>query len=141
MPNKKTCKGTVYKIYGKKYCVGEKIKKNKKGTKLRLRISKKMKKSKKTRKSKKGGTNYDKVNCCMCGKEVDIKDTLIPQACLIKNGAKAHRICQECWWDPESGFAREGISHDCPGCVKNLPLTQVAPKSTVIVDLTEDKDD
>jgi hypothetical protein len=88
---------------------------------------------------KRGGDDYDKVNCCMCGKEVDINDTLVPMSCLRKYGkTKAHRICNQCWWDPVSGFAREDIRHGCPGCAKNLPLTNVklntpTKKSEVII--------
>lgn len=145
MQSKKSCEGTVYKISGKNYCVGEKIKKFKKRTKFILKKSKKNKSKKtrkqrkrNTRKDRKGGNNYDKVNCCMCGNEVDIKDSLIPQACLIKNGNKAHRICSQCWWDPVTGFAREGSPHGCPGCAKNLPLRTLPYKEPEVVDLTED---
>jgi hypothetical protein len=93
---------------------------------------------------KKGGTNYDKVNCCMCGKEVDKSDTLVPQSCSRINFEKAHRICSQCWWNPETGFARENASHRCPGCSKNLPLTMVPTKvpykEPEIVDLTLEDD-
>jgi hypothetical protein len=89
------------------------------------------------RRYKKGGS--EKISCCMCGKSVSIKKSLVPIECLIKHGNKAHRICQECWWDSESGFARENTSHKCPGCKKGLPLTIVEPtlgKIKDIVDLT-----
>ena len=89
---------------------------------------------------KKGGEN-EKVTCCMCEREVDKSNTLIPRACLIKHGTEAaHRICHDCWWNPESGFAREGADHRCPGCLKNLPLTPVIKKEPEFVDLTLDDD-
>lgn len=65
----------------------------------------------------------NKVKCCMCGKSINREDGLIPAKCYKKNGEqRAHRICSECWWDPIDGFAKEGVNHSCPGCVKNLPL-------------------
>jgi hypothetical protein len=114
-------------------------------SKIRVRKYKKQsRKPKQTRKTKRriykrGGTG-DKVNCCMCGKEFDKSDTLIPQVCLIKNGQKAHRICYNCWWNPETGFARENAPHGCPGCAKQLPLTNVPYKEPEMVDLTLDDD-
>jgi hypothetical protein len=79
-------------------------------------------------------TDEDNVQCCMCEKNVS-KDSnpLIPQICLEKYGySKAHRICQQCWWgDKDSiGFAKEGISHKCPGCEKGLPLNEYVKKHT-----------
>lgn len=85
---------------------------------------------------KKGGEN-EKVTCCMCEREVDKNNTLIPRECLNKNMSKAHRICLDCWWDPVSGFARENETHVCPGCAKNFPLTIVKNKPK-FVDLTLD---
>jgi hypothetical protein len=95
------------------------------------------------RKGKRGGTEETKVNCCMCEKKVNMNDTLIPRECLNKYGQRAHRICSECWWNPDTGFAREGIKHSCPGCVKNLPLTKTIPSKksdahVQIIDLTLD---
>ena len=92
---------------------------------------------KNTRRNRKGG-NGDKVNCCMCGKEINVKEGHIPLACLNKNFVKAHRICQDCWWDEDTGFAREGADHSCPGCRKNLPLTKITNNEPKIIDLTED---
>jgi hypothetical protein len=86
---------------------------------------------------KKGGNN-DKVLCCMCEKKVDIKDTFIPRECLNKHYNAAHRICSDCWWDEKNGFAKENVSHKCPGCIKNLPLTYVKKESPIFIDLTED---
>ena len=85
------------------------------------------------------GGNGEKVKCCICEKIVNKSDTLIPRECLMNNGQKAaHRICQECWWNPETGFAREYASHKCPGCIKGLPLTEYKKEAPVFIDLTED---
>jgi hypothetical protein len=76
----------------------------------------------------------NKVQCSMCEKHVDKNSNpLIPQICLEKNSyCKAHRICQKCWWgDKDSiGFAKEGISHKCPGCEKGLPLNNYVKQHT-----------
>ena len=96
--------------------------------------------------NKRGGTEEEsKVNCCMCEKKVNMNDTLIPQECLNKYGQRAHRICSDCWWNPDIGFAREGVKHSCPGCAKNLPLTKPIPSKksnepVQIIDLTLDDD-
>lgn len=82
--------------------------------------------------------NKDNVQCCMCEQIVNKNNTLIPSGCLRENGKAAHRICQSCWWNPESGFAREGISHKCPGCIKNIPLTPYQKKQPITIDLTDD---
>jgi hypothetical protein len=89
---------------------------------------------------KKVETNYDIVICCMCEKEVDKSNTFIPQICLQQHGQTSHRICCKCWWNTETGFAREGAPHKCPGCVKKLLLTSVPYKELEIVDLTLDND-
>jgi len=71
------------------------------------------------------------VNCCLCSKTIDINTSLIPVICLIKNGnINSHKICQNCWWNPISGFAIEGSNHKCPGCLQN---------NLKIIDLTLDK--
>jgi hypothetical protein len=93
--------------------------------------------SRKNKKSKKGGNNT-MVDCCMCGKEFNKKEMLTPAQCLKKHGMRAHKICQKCWWDKEKGFAKEGISHKCPGCEKNLPLTKLDSSDQEMVDLTEE---
>lgn len=116
----------------------KRIRSNKRQSRKNRRQSKMYRR--KTRTYKKGGDDFDKVNCCMCGKEVNITNTLIPRECLNKYGRKAHRICERCWWNPKTGFAREGISHGCPGCAKNLPLTKVQIKEPEFVDLTLDDD-
>jgi len=74
----------------------------------------------------------------MCGKKVDKDNSLMPSECKIKYGSRAHRICEECWFKPETGFAIEGRSHKCPGCEKGLPLTHVEQKPIEVVDLTGD---
>lgn len=82
------------------------------------------------------GPTSDNVKCCMCGKEIDKMNGLIPGQCLRTYGAiRGHRICKECWF---SKFAKEGVNHSCPGCVKGLPLNGPAHDPSVIVDLTED---
>jgi len=76
------------------------------------------------------------VNCCMCDKEIRREDGLIPVKCLTKYGTiRAHRICQECWFDK---FAKEGVNHSCPGCVKDLPLNGPPISNQGVIDLTED---
>ena len=80
--------------------------------------------------------NNDKVKCSMCEEMVNINETLIPSGCLRKHGKGAHRICQECWWNPTTGFGREGVTHKCPGCEKGLPLTSFKQKEPIVIDLT-----
>jgi hypothetical protein len=92
-------------------------------------------KRRRTRRRILNGGNNEKVKCSMCEKIVNKEDTLIPQKCLNKNGKSAHRICQDCWWNK---FALEGISHECPGCVKGLPLTEYKKEQPIFIDLTED---
>jgi len=84
------------------------------------------------------GGNGEKVQCCMCERIVLIEITFVPRECLIKYGKAAHRICEDCWWDPSNGFALETSSHECPGCIKGLPLTQFEIVQPILVDLTED---
>jgi len=104
-----------------------------KSRKLRSRSRKLKSRSRKLR-----GGNEDKVKCCICEKIFEMKDTFVPRECLIKNGKAAHRICQECWWNPNTGFALESSSHKCPGCQKGLPLTDYKKETPIFVDLTED---
>jgi hypothetical protein len=84
------------------------------------------------------GGNGEKVKCCMCEKMVELKNTFMPRECLMKHGKAAHRICEDCWWDPQAGFALESSSHECPGCNKGIPLTHVKKDKSIVVDLTED---
>lgn len=73
----------------------------------------------------------------MCEK---LSPSFKPSVCLMKNGYRAHGICQDCWWNPDTGFAREGVSHDCPGCKKGLPLLgeNLENGVGVVIDLTCD---
>ena len=98
------------------------------------------KKSRNTRRNAMArGNNDDKVNCCMCNKEIMKSEGLIPAACLIKNGRiRAHRICSDCWWNTEYGFAREGVNHACPGCKKAAPLAPDNAAKIGVIDLTSD---
>lgn len=95
-------------------------------------------KKRKTRRNYSRGGNTDNVKCCMCEKNIKINNTLVPRECLVKYGKIAHRICQDCWWDPNIGFAREDACHKCPGCQKGLPLTEYKKEAPIFVDLTED---
>jgi hypothetical protein len=72
--------------------------------------------------------------CCMCNKE---PGKFMPIACFHRDAkytnsrscftcphvrssivfhCKNHKICENCWWDEEQGFALEHTSHKCPGC-------------------------
>jgi len=74
-------------------------------------------------------------DCCMCGTKFVKKTALVPQECLIKYGKiRAHKVCPRCWWGE---FAKEGVSHKCPGCVKGLPVYK-DPKAGKVVDLTDE---
>ena len=104
-------------------------------SKTRKRFNKKRrnykKKSiKKIYKKRKGGS---KEECCICENKIN-GQTFIPSGCLMKNGKiRAHKICNDCWWN---SFAKEGVTHQCPGCAKGLPLN--GPPPPKFVDLTED---
>lgn len=111
--------------------------KNIKKTKTHNDKSNRKKNNKSRRKNLKAG-NGNKVQCCMCEKTVNKNDTLVPSSCSLMHGERAHRICQKCWWDPKTGFARENASHKCPGCQKSLPLTTHTKKAPIFVDLTEE---
>ena len=82
------------------------------------------------------GATSDAVNCCICGIKVRMEDGLVPAKCYTKNGAiRGHRICKKCWFNE---FAKEGVNHSCPGCVKGLPLNGPPIDTSVVVDLTAD---
>jgi hypothetical protein len=112
-------------------------------TKRRMFVSKRNK-TKRRRTMRKRNKNRTKragspptVECCICGESNDVGKTLMPRKCLNQHGVSAHRICQKCWWDKKTGFALEGVNHDCPGCVKGIPLNKnKTPVETV--DLTGD---
>lgn len=74
----------------------------------------------------------------MCERIVLLEITFVPGKCLMKHGKAAHRICEDCWWDNEKGFALETSSHECPGCLKGLPLTPFIKEPPIFVDLTEE---
>ena len=79
------------------------------------------------------------VKCCMCETLLNKENTFIPRECLANYGDKiAHRICTNCWWDVETGFAREYASHRCPGCVKGLSLSEYKKEEAIFIDLTDD---
>ena len=82
------------------------------------------------RRCRKGG-NGEKVTCCMCEAIVDKGKTFIPRKCLTQNMQKAHRICENCWWNK---FAEENAKHECPGCVKGLPLTEYKQETPIVID-------
>ena len=113
----------------------------------RKRNKNKTNKNKKSRKyRKKGGDGDghgdDKTTCCVCGIVTNISDTLIPLDCLQKRREKAkgpHRLCQHCWWNPVTGFAKEGVNHKCPCCKEGVPFPTLKVKeSSEVIDLTED---
>jgi len=77
------------------------------------------------------------VQCCICSQTECIRETLIPRKCLKTNAFSAHRVCNKCWWEPETGFAVEQNNHNCPGCKKGLPLNK-NKDNDVVIDLTSD---
>ena len=84
----------------------------------------------------------DPVPCCMCDNKFPRNITMVPSICLRKHGEKAHRICQDCWWDPKTGFAREDAPHECPGCKTGQslisPLKKKNPKPEDIIVISDD---
>ena len=78
------------------------------------------------------------LNCCICDDIFPINVKLIPLICLQKNGTKAHKICEDCWWYPVSEFAREDSKHLCPGCMRGLKLLVSEKKENEILNLTND---
>jgi hypothetical protein len=109
-----------------------KSKKNGKKLKIFKSKSKKTKTIKKYK--KKGGGEND---CCMCNNPTK-ESMMTPNECLMKYGKyRSHKICGHCWWNQ---FAKEGISHKCPGCKSGKPLNinPVNNNSNTIIDLTND---
>ena len=94
---------------------------------------------------KKGGNNDEKVKCCLCNMPTNINETLIPLDCLRKQREKGkgpHRLCQHCWWNEDTGFAREGINHRCPCCEEGVELPTLKIKEQKdVIDLTLDDSD
>jgi len=97
---------------------------------------KRIKRSKKTRRHrmKAGNPNH---KCCICGKSIH-NDGLMPRSCYMKHGENAHRICQECWWNENTGFAKENAVHGCPGCLKGLQLTNHSKIKTKPLKISRD---
>ena len=82
---------------------------------------------------KKGGAEE---TCSMCHKMIVNGKPFIPSGCLMKHGkARAHKICDDCWWDK---FAKEGVSHKCPGCESGQPLNKPIVSKVEVIDLTTD---
>ena len=78
---------------------------------------KKTKTKRNTKSKTRRKTTTNAATCCMCEEN---PGKFIPAKCLIEHGKQtAHRICSKCWW---SDFAKEGATHPCPGCIKQLPL-------------------
>ena len=80
--------------------------------------------------------NNEKTVCCICELNININSALIPSICKIKNGFSSHKICQECWWNSDTGFGKEQSNHKCPGCEKGLPLKVKNVETIVMIDLT-----
>jgi hypothetical protein len=78
------------------------------------------------------------VQCCMCNETHRRDNMLAPSDCLQKNRERAHRICQDCWWNK---FARENGIHRCPGCANHVPLApplkRTKPKSDDIIEISD----
>ena len=110
----------------------------KKTIKRRTRKTKRSRKIRQIRKNRKMKGGQEQVKCSMCEKNVNKDDTLVPSVCSLKHGLAAHRICQDCWWNPVKGFALEGTSHQCPGCQKGLALTAFKKEAPIEIDLTDD---
>jgi len=80
--------------------------------------------------------------CCMCDRNFPRNNMLVPLHCLQKHGEQAHRICKDCWWNPQIGFAREDAPHRCPGCKRGLPLNPPLktrnPRTEEIIVISDD---
>lgn len=95
---------------------------------------KKYKKTRKTRRRRMKAGN-PKHKCCICGKSMS--DGLMPRSCYMKHGEDAHRICQDCWWDPNTGFANETATHGCPGCLKGIEITNNSKTKKPLITINE----
>ena len=108
----------------KKYSTSKKRKSGKKNTR---------KMSRRTRYRKRGGAEE---TCSMCHKMIVNGKPFIPSGCLMKHGkVRAHKICDDCWWNK---FAKEGVSHKCPGCESGQPLNKPLVSKVEVIDLTTD---
>lgn len=100
---------------------------------IRSRKNKRTLRRKRYSRKRRGGEEKEK--CCMCGKKINSSESMVPRECLMKYGKyRAHKICPECWWGE---FAKEGATHKCPGCVKNIPVLP-DPHAGEVIDLTTD---
>jgi len=115
----------------------KKISKKSKVFKSKIKSKNKSKnKSKKNKTIKKGGGEND---CCMCNNATK-ESMMTPNECLMKYGKyRSHKICGYCWWNK---FAKEGVSHKCPGCQYGKPLNEnptISNPNNTIIDLTNDE--
>ena len=102
-------------------------------TKIRKTKTKTIKRKKPIKKTYKGGNNT--IKCSICNNNTNITDSFAPSKCFQLHMDKAHRICNNCWWNV---FSKEGTNHSCPGCNKNLPLTNTKKNNNYddVIDLT-----
>ena len=119
--------------YSKKY-IKKSSKKQLHKKRNRKSKSKKYISNRKTKSNRKHyGGNNEQVKCSICENTTHINNTLVPSKCYKLNLDKAHRICQDCWWNT---FSKEKTDHTCPGCNKQLPLTTSSYNSNDVIDLT-----
>ena len=117
----------------------QKSKKSYKKSKVFKSKNKSKIKSKKTKTMKKYKGGGGENDCCMCNNPS--KDSMMtPNECLMKYGKyRSHKICRDCWWNK---FAKEGVSHKCPGCQFGKPLNEnintFQQKKNTIIDLTNE---
>ncbi len=108
-----------------------------------IRKNKRVKRSNKTIKKlgklgKLGRLGRGQEQCCMCNKNFNSKDALIPAKCLARKGSvNAHKICPKCWWGK---FAIEGVNHQFPGCKKEPIKKRTTSSSNRVIDLVSTSD-
>lgn len=73
--------------------------------------------------------------CCIC-EIVTSEMTMHPARCYRMHGSVAHKVCTDCWWR-KTGFAEECGNHNCPGCIKNIPLNYKSKRRHQSIDLSE----
>lgn len=124
----------------KSYKKSKVFKSRSKKTKTNFRSKTMKMKAKKYRRKKNykiGGVGQNQ--CCLCNNPT--KDSMMtPNECLMKYGKyRSHKICSDCWWNK---FAKEGVSHKCPGCQLGKPLNEtentLQQANNAIIDLTND---